>query len=864
MPKFRVSPAAMAAVLLTVTINSSCLADEITATPSQAFSHEQQWIVNSIGQDVAEILLFAARQDGRKDLALNSIEFKTEETPGNTEKFSYQLSCPAPLAKESRDFTLATYVWSPDNYSPWAQQLISSFHLHPYDSSNAADSSVSTSVPSESATDASASKTANPSSSSSVSTTGASADAFIADLSKFTPESIAEQNKRISSALTAHALDSRLHEQAALLCSLFALRETASCFNDVRSELNRIAAHLAIAKALNGGTEYGAAGKLADIALMTLSGREAEAVVKIDSMIPSSSEAVQSWLRALKVRATNDYRIADLKKSSPLECLQYGRALADDIGADYLTEYLEKNKPEGNAIDWLRIGSRGVSTVQSGHVYIEPGVMMEELSFNQDFQLYKNKKIESSEEANAALSLFPDRCLSVNNATELQVISWSDICAFHARHLLDSLFQQYYFESKRWGVPDRAKALLANSDKSFSTIRLYPLLKICFLWTESKKSDAALISQCKTLMTTRPQDVNSTLWHRMVGVSANSPELPSVASWFVPRFPFGTAFDFPYRAFHEDQKLTMSELDTLKSENPYDAFLLKSWAGAKYPHDSYTSAQLAEALGVQAEVNVNSMLAVARASRKDPASYGELMGKVAAYKPEEYFVLAQYYVDHSQPESAKKAYESGMSLGKDSVLKSNNCAWLVDYYYDHGEKDKAVELAKFASDVYSAQGLLTAAKLYERMDKLPEAEQFFKNNSERYDTSAELCLFYKRHQNANAKYKQEAERLAKSIFPDGLIKVDVSTMKNPPEKGILINSTSSLTQKYGLNLKDVIVAIENVRVADMQQYFYMLSDAKSTTMQFIVWDGKSYRTVEATLPERKWKCRILRYDSKAS
>ena len=363
-------------------------------------------------------------------------------------------------------------------------------------------------------------------------------------------------------------------------------------------------------------------------------------------------------------------------------------------------------------------------------------------------------------------------------------------------------------------------------------------------------------------MNSRPQDINSTLWHRVLGVSANSPELPSVESWFVPRFLFGTAFDFTYRAFKEDKKLSLSELETLKSENPYDAFLLRSWAGEKYPHSSFTSAQLAEAYGVQAEVNVNSMLAVARASRKDPVKYGELMDKVAAYKPEEYFVLAQYYVEHDQPEDAKKAYEAGMRLGKDSVLKSNNCGWLVDYYYDHGEKDRAIELAKFAAEVYSNQGLSTAAHLYERMGKLSEAEKFFKDISERYDSPGELCLFYKRNQDKNVKYKSEAERLTKSIFPNGLVKVDVSTLKDPPEKGILINSTSSLTQKYGLSVKDVIVAIESVQITDTQQYFYMLNDAKSTTMQLIVWNGKLYRAVEATLPERKLKCRILWYNPK--
>jgi len=819
-----------------------CSAGNASETTSLPFVHEQQWIVNSIGEDIAEILLFAARQDGKKDLALNTIEFKTNETPGNTEKYGYQLVCPSPLAKEARDITLTDYVWSPSNYSPWAEQLISSFRLHPYDSSSAIDLTK-----------------AKDAADTSDSTKESATDSFIAALANFSPESIAQQNKRISLALTTHPLDAKAHEQAALLSSLFALRETAACFSEVRPALNRIAAHLAIAKALNGNGEFGAAGKLANIALMTMARHEGEAVGQIDSLNSSSSDAMRTWLRALKIRATNDYRMADLKKASALELLQYGRALADDVGSDYLTEYLEKNKPAGNSIDWMRIGARGVGTVESGHIYSEPGVEMESQSFRQDFQLYKNKKIESSDEADAALSLFPDRCLNVDQSPELQVISWSDVAAFHARHLLDSLFQRYYFENNLWGVPEQAQEFAAYADKYFSKVRLYPLVKVSFLWSKIKYSDTALRAQCKTLMTTRPQDINSNLWHRILQISPNASELPVVTSWFIPRFLFGTAFDYEYRNFESDPDPSMSDMDMLKSESPYSPAVLRTWAGTKYPHDSFTSAQIAEAYGVVGEFAVTPMLVIANASKSDPVKYAELMEKVAAYKPDEYYQLGQYYVEHSLPEKAKTAYEAGIRLGKDSVSKANNCSWLVNYYYDHGQKDKALELAKFAAEVYSSGGLLTAARLYERMGKLPEAEQLFKDNNERYDRPGELCLFYRRHQEADLKYNREAERLTKSIFPNGLIKVDVTTMKGPPEHGITITSGSPLTEKFGLKDHEVIVAIENIKVATQPQYFFMLAAAHDTKMQFIIWDGKAYRSLEATLPDRKWGCTIEPY-----
>jgi hypothetical protein len=825
MPNFGRKCVALAAALLTISINSVCFAEEGGSQPI----HEQQWIVNFIGEDIAEILLFAAKQDGKKDLALNTIGFKTDETSGNTEKYSYQLICPDPLAKETRDVTLTDYVWSPNNYAPWAQQLIESLHLHPYVASSAIDSKKS-------------------------------AESTKADDSdKATNSDKSKENKRISSALTPHPLDARGHEEAALLCSLFALRETASCFSDVRPALNRIAAHLAIAKALNGSTEYGDAGKLADITLMVLARHEAEAVTKINSFASSSSDAVQTWLRALKIRATFDYRLANFKKASALELLQYGRALADDLGCEYLTEYLYKNKPTTNAIDWLRIGARGLGTVESGHLYCEPGVTAESQSFRQDFQLYKNKKIESSDEADAALSLTPDRCLSTYSSPELQVISWSDVAAFDARHLLDSLFQKYYFEKAYWGVPEQAKESQDYADKYFSKIRLYPLVKISFLWADIKHGDSSLIAQCKTLMTSRPQDINSNLWHRIFHVCPDATELPVVTSWFIPYVLYGTAFDFEFRNFVGEPDISMSEFDMLKSYSPYFAFVIRGWLTSKYPHDSFTSEQVADAYGSLVDVSLQPLELMASASKSDPIKYGKYIEKLAAFQPDHYYELGQFYVDHAQPEKAKKAFEEGIRLGKDSVMKANKCSWLVNYYYDHGEKDKALKLAKFAEEVYSSGGLQTAAKLYERMGNLAKAEELFKADSERYDKLVGLCLFYRRHQAADPKYKSQYDSMIKVIFPSGQIKTDFATLKNPPENGIEIKSHSELTEKFGLKDNEIIVAIENIKVATRDQYFFMLTDAHATKMNFIVWDGKAYRNLEATLPNRKWDCEIEPY-----
>jgi hypothetical protein len=244
------------------------LAASVKESEPASEKHEQQWIVNSIGQDIEEILLFAAKQNGAKEISFDKQNFTTKETAGNTEKYSFELAGSNAVPAQSKELSLTGYVWEADNYVPWAQQLITALKL--------------------TASQAEAKSTDN----------------LAAALSNFSPEIIAKENKRVSEGLTARPLDPSLHQEAALLCALFALRETASCFTDVRPALNRISTHLSLAKALTNNSAYDLNGKLAEATLLSLCGRGKEAIERIDAMSAETDPAVQSWLRALKIRTT--------------------------------------------------------------------------------------------------------------------------------------------------------------------------------------------------------------------------------------------------------------------------------------------------------------------------------------------------------------------------------------------------------------------------------------------------------------------------------------------------------------------------------------------------------------------------------
>jgi tetratricopeptide (TPR) repeat protein len=837
------------------------------AMASEPPIHEEQWIVDSIGRDIAEMVLFADNKNGKPEIKLDALDLETKEVTGTPDKFSYQLKWGATDSPQEMQFGLVDYAWSPDNYAPWAKQLIEQCGLKvtaptasaitaptiPASTSPAASTTPSTeasTTPTTTGTTPSNAVTSTPSS-------AASKD-IVSVFGNFSSESIAKENKRISSGLTDHPLDPSLHEQAALLCALYGLRESAACFTEVRPAINRISAHLSMAKALRDGGEYSDAGKIAQLAMMCLSGREAVAVTQIDSLSSvTSSTAMKSWLRALKVRATRDYRIADLEKASLVERLEYGRALADDLSSDSLSDYLEKNKAVAavDTIDWFRIGLRGLGSVESGHRYAEPVIEAEAADFVQDFHFYKDRGFKDGSEANAELSHQPGRCLVLLPSPHLEAVSWPSLSAFHARHLLDGIFQRYYFELVMWGVPEQATQLEVYADKSFAAVRLYPLCKLSLNWMDRKKTDPSLASSLKDLYSKNPQDVNADLWHRIGYCAVNESEIPSPYAWFVPRFPFGTAFDFTHRFVVDDPHLSKAELLALLKLSPYQSSLIFQWVCAEYD-DKATADQYTAAYGPLAEVSLSAMRRIADANKNDPAKHAESLEKMARYKPDSYFALGDYYLAQSQPEKALKAYENGVKLGRDSVMMANGCGWLVNYYYDHGQKDKALELAKNAAEVYSFSGLMTMAKLDERMNKLSEAEHYIKQLSERYDTPEELCQFYLQHKENSAAYKQAGEKMLKEIFPHGLTKIQAGALTGPPKDGVKIEGESDLTRQYGLKSGDIFVGVDGYAVQNKKQYGFVRTMSSNPKMEFTVWTGKEYRVVKVELPKRRFYCDI--------
>jgi hypothetical protein len=123
-------------------------------------------------------------------------------------------------------------------------------------------------------------------------------------LSDLNPRAMVTANTAVSASLRANIRDASAHESAALLLAAFALRPAAAS-SSTRWAVNRMTAHLAISRALRGGSVSGVDGELAEIARLALVGLDAQAQARIDIRTMSRGAEAQ-WLSILRMQVAGD------------------------------------------------------------------------------------------------------------------------------------------------------------------------------------------------------------------------------------------------------------------------------------------------------------------------------------------------------------------------------------------------------------------------------------------------------------------------------------------------------------------------------------------------------------------------------
>ncbi len=795
-------------LMLAQTSPSTAFTEQAAVRPKEwRFQNEQQWIVDSIGRDVAEILGFAKYQKaGGSQFTSKDVDFGTTIVNQAANSYAYKYSYKGEAPSEFK-LNLDEYAWAPKNYESFAKQIMEKFQL----------------------------SAARPS---------AIPDDFLKNVAKADFDALFAENKRISAALSENPLDPSLHEQAAMLTAVFNMLEICGLFSDTRAPLARMSAHLSLAKALN-NDKLSTVGRIANIALESMACRDGIAVPMIEEEEKKDLSPVEkSILRALKIRGTGNFRYYVEADGTQLEENQHGLRFAQTRGIEQTMEKVMQ-KHRSLPIQWLRILASGPGAVQTGHVIQSRLVSSEIHDFLKSYNAYKNTSRTDFQNLVPELNLESCRCLVVDGtSSSLAVLSWDDIAAFHGRHIANALCEEYLFNSRMYGVKELAKQTADRATKLFANFDLIPLIKARFNLELDERNK--FFVEFQNLVVQHPELVTAHNWTTVTMTAQKfSPQTALLPPelWFDPPMPMGTAYFF--RDDLKNVKKDLLDLTEMKRLMPYYPPLAIEWAKKKYG-EKPNSEQYREAFGPLADFDVHAMEFIADGEVEHPDKFIPLMEKVAKENPGEYVHLGYYCVVHNKPEDAVKYFEKAIADDENAVRIANCSDWLIQYRYDHGQKDKAKELAEFAAGVYSNRGLQAQAKYFEREGKLKEAESNYRKISERYDTDSFLAGFLLRNASKNPAYATEGEKLAMKYFLTGRKRVKLADLKAKPTEGLKITYPDNSLQDPVLKKDAIIVAINGCAVSTEQQAEVARNLVSGPMISLIVWDGKKYLEVTRT------------------
>ncbi|RYD38544.1 MAG: hypothetical protein EOP85_16990, partial [Verrucomicrobiaceae bacterium] len=208
-----------------------------------------------------------------------------------------------------------------------------------------------------------------------------------------TAKVLQKANESISRRLRESPADPAAHEDAAFLLGVFALRDNARDFSDVRREVCRMTAHLVLAEHLRSGGKPSLNGQWAKVLFDYHAGRPRDAREQA-AAIPQEGDSGR-WKRVVDLLVTGDWRrMEDLAEPSLAEMIAHARALKLHRGNAVMMEFVTEHKTLQAIPEWSRLLSASGRSVEEGHMIMRSGLAMEKLEIGQVFQIGKNPKPE--------------------------------------------------------------------------------------------------------------------------------------------------------------------------------------------------------------------------------------------------------------------------------------------------------------------------------------------------------------------------------------------------------------------------------------------------------------------------------------
>jgi hypothetical protein len=821
------------ALALALLVSTGCSRDKPPPTPTPTpipypatwrFHTEEEWLVAQTVEAVAGLALYASGRSGPASI-VSSVSRAPLTDLLAPRRFAVRL-VPGVFAVSEIELRIADHIWSPSAYADVARKLLPA--------------------------PAQASETPPRQPPARADLAAALLDLRVAVLER--------ENRRISKALSLEPSSPTLHEQAALLLGVFALRETGWYFYDPRVPLCRIAAHLAVARA-SADAPITNDGRLAETALDVLAYRQKAAVERLGAFEPAS-RAERAWVGLLRMGATGDWRaLPNPERASLLERFVYARALVERLDINQAADFVDRARREG-VTDWRRLMLYGGVNVEACNTYRGWGVLADEAEMLEVWREHRGAALDPEVWLEAIqMDPAPSPVISEDAGRSIEVLDLGLWMAFERRQVLNQLRMDDVCTRSLLGLDEQGRGQRKQTARDYGRLAVYPLL--AREHTADPTTHAATMKQAAELVKRRPDLVTAAEW---IGLSQPTPQgppatdLPPYNIWFDPYAPIGTAFDPHNRAGNDSfRPFRVADFKSVRLAQaalaPYSHRLrwrVAQSRGGKMGNPGFDVIEpLYREFADYDAWALKDLVWYAGKFKKDDA-YRRYATRLCGVLPDNCSGLADWLARRGEREEAAKAYRLWAAKARDRVGVANGISWLVNYEYDRGNKAEAFRLAREAAAVYSAGGLETLARLLEQSGDLTGAEREFRKMFERYETAGQYLVgFYSRHAH-EPRLRPGMRRLEKEIFPDGLARMETSALKDPPTDGVLIAGSSPAAAAAGLKQGHVVVALDGYRVRTLPQYHWIRFLSPLTApMALSVWETNRYLEIRAQ-PEDRW------------
>lgn len=782
------------------------------------YTCEVEYIAYQVLQDLCEMAWFAAKgtPPGTNDI---SVQATIEEGT-----LSPQPHCDIQIRIGNisiKTNTLLAQAWHVKTYLPLAQQVLGSLGLR------------ATPAKGEGAADV---------------------DRWLERALDTQPAVLEEWNKELSSQWAASPRRADLHENAALLLGIFCLRECAGTFSESRHEVCRMTAHLALARALE--SQPSPAGELAEAMQLRALGNQLEALSHLDAVkTPSAIQA--RWSRIVRTRITGDYRqLDDVREGSPEELRTWMLTRSSRLSTTVTAPKLKDPTLLTN-LHFLRIIRNGESSVELKHIPSYYAIESELRAFRAMYQSIHGNPLAKAGIAQA-MNTVPERCVEAGGRP--RVISPGAWALHFQRHLCNAMETQILFI--HYGLSCKAEADEIRQDfrERFADLWFSLLIRSQPDSFEQPMLLAGAWARVRSLITQHPALIPSHRWLTLLTpmIGRDQMELqklmPTMTRWadYLPvpgtAYPAGNP-GLPYASRSEAQ--TPDTLKALLTLAPYSRQLCESvlkWTDS-------TNRPVSEVLavwGVLTNYDNLAMWQVAHTQIGNPAIYEAQMKRLAELSPYHYFTLGEYVVKHGETNRGMDLIEKGYHEFPDRVGASHWAPSLVHYHQKGGRDGAALAIAKDAADTYSGPGLRAMADYHEFRGELRDVATWLQRLEERYDSLSyvQFCIEHSETTQDLALGRKLRTRLAKERDKRG---VPASRLNRAaaPSSGVFLVGTNENTVRYGMQLSNVVVAVNGLIVTNYESYSIARIAGATTTIPFIFWNGSEYKEVTAELPDAR-------------